>query len=67
MSHQPLLSQAIAEQRQAELIGAAERHRLARAARAAARTRGARPGRLTGRRRARRGLLRRSRSRYATT
>jgi hypothetical protein len=28
--------QAIAEQRQAELIGAAERHQLARAARAAA-------------------------------
>jgi hypothetical protein len=64
MSHQPPLLQAIAEQRQAELIGAAERHRLARAARLAARTRGARPGRG---RRARRALVRRSRSRYVTT
>jgi hypothetical protein len=68
MSQQPLLMQAIAEQRQAELIGAAERHRLTRAARLAARTHGAGPGRLPGRGRgARRALVRRSRSRYATT
>ena len=64
MSHQPLLLQAITAQRQAERIGAAERQRLARAARLAARTRGAHPG---SRRRVRRGLLRRSRRRYATT
>jgi hypothetical protein len=64
MSHPPLLLQAIAEQRQAELIGAAERYRLTRAARLAARTRGAGPGHG---RRARRALVRRSRSRYVTT
>ena len=68
MSHLPPLLQAIAEQRQAELIGAAERYRLVRAARLAARTRGTRPGHLPGRGgRARRALVRRSRSRYATT
>jgi hypothetical protein len=62
MRHQPLLLQAITEQRQAELVGAAERHRLARAAGLAARTR------LPGRRRhPRRGLLGRSPSRYAST
>jgi hypothetical protein len=52
MSHPEHLLQAIAEQRQAELIAAAERYRLARRARAArvrAGTRGAEPDRPQGR------------------
>jgi hypothetical protein len=61
MSHQPHLAQAIAEQRQAELIAAAARYRLARAARLAADTRGAgsrrrAAGELIGRLRRRRRL-----------
>jgi hypothetical protein len=43
MSQHPHLMQAIARQRQAELIGAAERYRLARSARSA---RSAAPGPL---------------------
>jgi len=71
MSHPEHLLQAIAEQRRAELIAAAERYRLARPARAArarAGTRGAEPDRLPGSgRRPVRALMGRLRHWYATT
>jgi hypothetical protein len=71
MSHPEHLLQAIAEQRQAERIAAAERYRLARSARATrvrAGTRGAVPDRPPGRgRRPVRDLLGQFRHWYATT
>jgi hypothetical protein len=71
MSHPEHLLQAIAEQRQAERIAAAERYRRARSARAArarAGARGARPDPPPGRvRRPLRALMGRFRHRYATT
>jgi hypothetical protein len=71
MSHPEHLLQAIAEQRQAELIAAAEQYRLARPARATrvrAGTRGAEPDRLPGYgRRLVRDLMGRFRHWYATT
>jgi hypothetical protein len=53
MSHQAHFAQAIAEQRQAELVAAAAHYRLVRLARAAARGRDTTPLRLRGRRAAR--------------
>jgi hypothetical protein len=53
MSHQAHFAQAIAEQRQAELVAAAAQYRLVRLARAAARRHGTTPLRPRGRRAAR--------------
>jgi hypothetical protein len=53
MSHQAHFAQAIAEQRQAELIAAAAQYRLVRLARAAAHGRGTTPLRPGDRRAAR--------------
>jgi hypothetical protein len=64
MSHH--FAQAIAEQRQAELIAAAAQYRLVRLARAAARGRGTTPLRPHGRRAARQ-LVGRFSRRHATT
>jgi hypothetical protein len=66
MSHHTHFAQAIAEQRQAELVAAAAQYRLVRLARAAARGRGATPLRPRGRRAAPQ-LMGRFSRRHATT
>jgi hypothetical protein len=66
MSHQVHFAQAIAEQRQAELVAAAAQYRLVRLARAAARGRGTTPLRPPGRRAAWQ-LVGRVSRRHATT
>jgi hypothetical protein len=66
MSHQAHFAQAIAEQRQAELVAAAAHYRLVRLARTAVRGRGTTPLRPRGRRAARQLVGRLSRQ-HATT